>query len=275
MKSLKIIVILLFVFASASAQSHDTIYFDSNWKEIAGRKNASYYRLHKEVGGKLIVTDYFMDGTPQMIAEATQFDTLIKEGKCVFYKKYKGRRYKSSEGNYVKDLREGEWKVYDEKRKGVFCAKGDYLNDRRDGRWEFFNEMGKLYAVVHYDRGRAFGSTEWYQENGDILTEIYYVDSVDSWYYFKNFILNYPVEIVNEKDDTVFVKLDVDSTGLSSNVKISRSQNPSLNQVALDYINSMKYFKPATKNYHPYNSGVEIPLVFRSRKEIMEKEKSQ
>ena len=102
----------MFLFAEVSLAQNDfqdTTWFDSDWKEMP-KKSANYYRTIKKMDNGFLVSDYYLNGNPQMIAEASQVKpTLIKEGACFFYLEDKKV---SSKGMYTNNNQIGKWVEY-------------------------------------------------------------------------------------------------------------------------------------------------------------------
>ena len=70
----------------AQDKFQDTTWFDSDWKEIP-KKSANYYRTIKKTDNGFLVSDYYFNGNPQMIAEANNLKPVVK-----------------NQGNYSTDL---------------------------------------------------------------------------------------------------------------------------------------------------------------------------
>ena len=178
-----------------------------------------------------------------MLAYASQLDTLILNGHCIYYRKHGKESLKSSEGNY--------------------------FNDKKDGIWTFYDSLGRIYLVKEYLLGRIIKPFEWHDTLGNITTESGWDRNTIYLLLLKDFILNYPIEINNPNNDTVVVAGVIDSTGRASKIKILRSKNKSLNKPALDFVKSLPNFVPATKNKIPIEVPFDLYVVLISRKDLL------
>lgn len=89
----------------AQASLADTSWFDSGWQEVS-KEQASFYRTIKKSATGFIVYDHYLDGNPQMVAEAREIKPVIKDGKCNYYYK---NNVRSSFGNYKDNKKTGTW----------------------------------------------------------------------------------------------------------------------------------------------------------------------
>ena len=109
MKLFVYIVVFLLAKASFAQQSVlDTTWFDSDWKEVS-KKYANYYRTSQKTDKGFLISDYYLDGHLQMVAEASQLSPLLKNGKCTYYNK---NQTKSSSGTYRNGQQLGSWIYY-------------------------------------------------------------------------------------------------------------------------------------------------------------------
>lgn len=86
----------------------DTIFYNKNW-EVSSKKEAMYYRLIKAEDKGYLVSDYFMNGTPQMVAHCSSINPEIKQGECIYYHP-NGKR--KAQGYYNNDKAVGIWNYY-------------------------------------------------------------------------------------------------------------------------------------------------------------------
>lgn len=118
-----------FIFPSSILAQTDTIFlkFES---EKSLKENATLYRVVTKKNDHYLVKDFNIeDDRLQMIANCDSIEPLVKTGHAIYY--YENRQ-KKSEGNYVKNAREGIWTIWDETGTDsavVQCFKGgNYKN---------------------------------------------------------------------------------------------------------------------------------------------------
>lgn len=244
MRTIKLIILLLLFSTIIYAQLQDTIFFDSKWKHAASRSEASYYRLTEKKGDKqFLVSDYFINNSIQMRSSASQLDTLIKEGHCIFFHAYKNGSIKYSEGNYYKN--------------------------KMDGSWNYYDTLGRLFLIQNYLTGYKINPSEWHDTLGNIFIEEKWSSKFNYDVAQRDFVLHYPTEIKNHNKDTVFVIAIIDIDGSLTHVKIQRSKNSRLNKPALEFIKSLPKFSPATKNKVPIKKDIRLDVEFTSKKDLL------
>ena len=81
------------------------------------------------------------------------------------------------------------------------------------------------------------------------------------------FVKNYSPKIRNLQKDTVAVQIDVDTSGVISNVTIVRSAHARLDQAALDFVKTWPQMVPANQNGRKVKIRTSIPIVFTTGKE--------
>lgn len=103
-----------------SASFWKTIYYDANWQPVKKKQDAVYYRAPVIKNGDKYDVEFFrMDNSrvrtgsyiPQVVNYQLSIDegVGIKDGEFIYY--YDNGQ-KESEGNYIQDKKEGEWKFY-------------------------------------------------------------------------------------------------------------------------------------------------------------------
>lgn len=83
--------------------------------------------------------------------------------------------------------------------------------------------------------------------------------------YFKylNDSLKYPMEAIeNRIEGVVNIQFKVEKDGSLSNLKVTKSVHPLLDQEAIRLISSMPAWNPATRNGKPIAAYIELPIRF-------------
>lgn len=218
----------------------DTIWFDSDWKEIS-KKHASFFRTVKKSGTIFLVSDYYLNGNLQMIAEASQLNPLVKSGTCTYYNK---NQTKSSIGSYKNGKQFGAWVYYYDNQKDSSLLTVSENGDKNYTRRSKFED---IYTVVEY------------------MPE--YPGGVNEMIKFIQNNIRYPK---NAQDKSLggkaFLKFVVDSTGKISEVNITKSTGvEELDQEALRVVRAMPNWKPGSQNGKNVNVFFNLPLNFSLR----------
>lgn len=235
-----LIYIFLFLFVKVSFAQHDvldTIWFDTEWKEIS-KKYANYYRTVKKTDKGFLISDYYLNGNVQMITEASQINPLIKNGKCTYY---------------YKNLIKGS------------C--GSYKNGKKDGVWiEYFNN-GKDSSVISFleDGTKNYIIKSKYE---DIFTVVEYMPEFPGGPEgMKKFIqgnLIYPKEAEQKKwAGKTYLKFIINELGVVTDPVVLKSSGyPILDDEALRVIRLMPKWKPGTQNGKNVSVYFNLPLNF-------------
>ena len=77
-----------------------------------------------------------------------------------------------------------------------------------------------------------------------------------------DFVKHYTPKIRNLQKDTVAVQIDVDTSGVISNVTIVRSAHSRLDQAALDFVRTWPQMVPANMNGIKIKARTTIPIIF-------------
>ncbi len=170
---------LLFIFSFTSyAQTKDTIWFDTNWKETTKNK-ASYYRcncVQKEHG--YWFTDHYISGAVQMEGLSLEKESEIFHGEVKWYFE-NGKVFQIV--NYKNGSLFGDREVYYEN--GKMKSKTTYKNGKIDGNWKEYYENGNTKEAGSYMNGQKEGTWKTYYDNGKLKNEGEYVfdRKVDVW----------------------------------------------------------------------------------------------
>jgi len=240
MKKRALIYFILFIVTvfHSSAQT-DTIYFSSNW-EVCSVNEARFFRIVTPRKGKFIVADYYMTGIPQMIAEASSGDPVIKEGKCTFY---------------------------DEN--GLKSSQGMYRNNKFHGRWVQWSNHGQDSVVTEYVDGNKLSSTATIQAGNEekvftIVEEMPEFPGGETEmlnYLAKN--IKYPAAALGDNiQGRVYISFVVDTEGNIRDAKVIRSVRQDLDDAALKVVNEMPQWKPGYQNGKPVLVAFNLPINF-------------
>ncbi len=223
----------MMLFTKVSLGQIDTTWFDSNWKEILKEK-AVFYRLIKKTDNGFLVSDCYLNGNPQMIAEAIQITPfIIKEGFCIYFYK---NNIKSSKGNYINNKKSGKWVEYFgcEKDSSVYTILEDGKKE-----YTFKSKYEDIFTVVEVMPEFPTGQTEMFK----------FIQS--------NII--YPKEAEQKKwIGKTFIKFVVNENGNIVDVEVAKSSGYDiLDDEAIRVIKSMPKWKPGRQN----NKNVQVQLL--------------
>lgn len=139
-----------------SQESIDTLYYDSEWKGVANKTFAKYYRIAiypENANYKKLCRDYYITGEVQGEGEFISIDKYddsksIWEGKCVTYHK-NGKI--SAVNNLKNGIANGEFYSYSED--GLVKHKGIMENGKLNGLYTEFLDDG-TYMQAEYTSGK-------------------------------------------------------------------------------------------------------------------------
>lgn len=235
-----LVYIFLFLFAEVSfAQKDqvDTTWFDSDWKEIS-KKYASFYRTVKKSGTAFQVSDYYLNGNLQMVAEANQLSPLVKNGTCTYYNK---NQTKSSSGIYKNGKQLGAWIYYFDNQKDSSLLT---VLENGEKKYSRKSKLEDVFTVVEYMPEFPGGPSEMMK--------------------FIQSTIRYPRN-AQEKSlgGKVYLKFVVDSTGKIAEANVIKSTSiEELDQEALRVVRAMPKWKPGTQNGRSVNVFFNLPLNF-------------
>ena len=215
----------------------DTTWFDSDWKEIS-KKYASFYRTVKKSGTAFQVSDYYLNGNLQMVAEANQLSPLVKNGTCTYYNK---NQTKSSSGIYKNGKQLGAWIYYFDNQKDSSLLT---VLENGEKKYSRKSKLEDVFTVVEYMPEFPGGPSEM----------IKFIQST----------IHYPRN-AQEKSlgGKVFLKFVVDSTGKINDVNVIKSTGvEELDQEALRVVRAMPNWKPGSQNGRNVNVFFNLPLNF-------------
>ncbi len=138
-------------------EKNDTVYFDQKWNIINGKDAASYYRTPRiltDSGYRL--TDYFMNGSLQMLAYATTVDGNIYTGNSV---RYDSSGNKKNEGAFRKGMRSGEW-IYYYPHSSQIQYRTHYQNDLLSGKSTYYDTTTND-VLLEGDYTDGFRTGQW------------------------------------------------------------------------------------------------------------------
>ncbi len=189
MKSIKYIILFLFVSININAQQHKEYHKNGDLWKVGTLENG------KKVGEWTIYTSY----AGIKFKKVGIYQNDLKNG---LWKSYINDKL-SSEGNYKKDKKEGQWKSYFSKE-GTLKDIGSYSQDKKNGTWKSYHKKGSLSSIYNYKNGVTDGESLSYYENEQLWMKGNYVDGKKDgvWEnYHKNGILNHKTYYKNDKID--------------------------------------------------------------------------
>ena len=132
--------------------------------------------LERTTGGKFIRKQFYPPNK-----QITHFETYadrgmnIRDGK---HKKWWDNGNIASEGQYVNDKEEGEWKTYN-MFEGYLSSSGKYLNGEKTGRWKNFDKDGNTISEFNYRNNEKDGVYKFYNKEGKLIEEgLYQYDEI-------------------------------------------------------------------------------------------------
>ena len=240
MKKKFLLYFFIFVFSALYSYAQtDTIYFSSSW-EVCSKEQAKFFRIVTPKKGKYIVADYYLTGTPQMIAEASSADPLVKDGKCTYYDE---QGFKSSQGLYRKNM--------------------------HDGRWVQWSNHGQDSVVTEYSNGNKHTASDTLQSTGEekVFTIVEqmpeFPGGVDEMLKFISKNIHYPETAQNDNvQGRVYVSFVIDKSGNVTDARVIRSVRKDIDDAALKVVNEMPQWKPGYQNGKPVLVAFNLPLNF-------------
>lgn len=172
--SMKSIVIgtLFFFLMLIPGYAQDTIrvFYDKEWKEVPDLNKATYYRKAFLDNNKVwVANDYYISGKIRMTGSFKSKKLDVMQGHFTYY--YENGQ-KSSEGKYLNNKAENEWKLWYEN--GQIKSQGKFINDRLEGEWNYWFENGQKKShgkMVHDQRD---GEWDFWNDKGNLETKEYY-----------------------------------------------------------------------------------------------------
>ncbi len=188
---------------------------------------------------------------------------------------YTEQGIKTRDETFAKGLNEGDYLSYD--TAGHLILKMNFMHDKWDGERIAFYPTGVVYRDEIYKDGN-FVSGHVYDEKGtemkffprESLPE--YPGGEAAMTEFIRTTLKYP-EAASAKgiEGKVLVQFIVDTLGSVTNVVVKRSDNPLLNDAAIDLVRKMPKFKPAQQEGKLVRVPLSLPLNFRLTEEAKKK----
>ncbi len=158
------------------------------------------YKRTYNIKGKLLNTEYYINGKIQKIEEKTEENN---QPKVTLRRKYYPNGSIKEEGNFVNNKRTGTHNYYNENRKithsidynddgiktasglynqkgqrqgewqffyadGKIKSQGSYKNGKRQGKWNFYFPNNKTEQIGKYQNGKPHGNWKWYYQSGQV-----------------------------------------------------------------------------------------------------------
>ena len=253
------LLLLLIIISNKSIgqQKLDTIFYDIFWKETKVKDSIEYYRIAIKTKKEFIVNDYYYSN--HKLQMSGTFNSLDKEDRNGLFKFYEKSGELSSEGIYVNNLKQGEWKEYNN---GKLWVSSNYKNDSLHGEFLAFHPNGKVKRNDIYRMGELKVGL-CYDKNGNDTTyfpfreDAQFIGGEEEMYKFISETIEYPEKAFKEKiEGRVIVRFYVDTDGKIKNPEILSKTPEILNKSALKCIRLMPDFMPASED------GVKIGIYF-------------
>jgi TonB family protein len=269
---MKNLTLLTFLLAGAmselTAQSQDTIYYDSFWKETTASQ-ASYYRVRSRQQDGWLVTDYYLTGKPQMKGGYADDSSHIRQGEYVWFDSSGKVSHRCI---YVNNKLNGPETYY--YSTGRVQMSGNEQDDEYEGEWTGYYPSGKISAKAKFANGKQI-SGDFYLENGSpnkSITEFHrnasFPNGVAGWARFLNKTLRYPDTAVDrEIQGTVYVQFLVSKEGKVSDLRVVQSVDRFLDEEALRVMRRSPDWQPAIMAGIISESLIRQPVIFKMQRE--------
>ena len=262
----KIIVCLLFSMPSflMAQQKLDTVFYNMFWKETKVKDSIEYYRIAIKIKKEFIVNDYYYSNNKLQMSGT--FNSLDKEDRNGLFKFYEKSGELSSEGIYVNNLKQGEWKEYNNDKLWV---SSNYQNDSLHGEFLVFHPNGKVKRNDIFRMGELIVGL-CYDKNGNDTTyfpfreDAQFIGGEEEMYNFIDETIEYPVKALNKKiEGRVIIRFYIDTNGKVKEPIILSNTPDILNKSALKCIKLMPDFMPASEDGQKIPTYFVLPIVFK------------
>ncbi|HIP34117.1 MAG TPA: hypothetical protein EYG89_05280, partial [Bacteroidia bacterium] len=186
----KLIIILLSLTVINTMAQKDTIYFNKHWEKVTKDK-AKYYRIVplKKIGDLHQITDYYMNGNPQMEGFWSDIKNEIFEGETKWYFK---NGTLSEITNYKNGLKEGLSKSYlitgelktsgtykkDKPFNGTFippcasCDVSEYKEGIKTKYYQYYRDTNKIAEKSVVNTANEIIKQTYYDRDGKQIGEV-------------------------------------------------------------------------------------------------------
>jgi TonB family protein len=265
---MKIFYVVLGLFLSnvVLSQEIDTIFYNVDWQKTKNRDSFKYYRmatLNLNPDTSFIVKDYYFNGQLQMLGQVKSLET---DGRFGHFEYYDKNGNVESEGDYLKDKRQGQWKFYDSIK--FLYKTEEYRDGKLDGLLKMFYPNGKLkrkevYKVDGFLRGECYDSLgdeiEFFQY--EIMPE--YPGGDDALMTYLQKKIKYPkTALKKEIEGIVMVRFVITPNGEVKDVKITKTVSPEIDEEALRVVRAMPKWKPGLQDNIPVPVFFDVPINF-------------
>lgn len=175
MKKIMLLFVCLFTVTAFAQVSTDNI----NKTDSQGRKQGIWKKYEK---GKLVYEGQFKDNIPfgtfkyyhpnGKLKSETEFQVGVHIVRTTIYHE---NGHKASEGMFVDQVKNGEWRYY--ANTDTLIKIENYLKGKRTGSWKTFSaETGVLLEEISYSDGKMNGVHKTYYTDGTVSLEENYVN---------------------------------------------------------------------------------------------------
>ena len=286
MKFSVLFILVLLIYVSATAQSKETItkYFDSNWHPVPDAKTAAYYQSVEVLDAMSLVRTYYISGKIESIGECKVDNTAIRNGKHRNY--YEDGTLKSEE-EYKDGVPVGIHKTYHKNgkpEKEMIVKPGPGITD--DVFVHYYTESGeellshgngvvKAMSENDYDQYEEFRDSimvslyNFYKGSGDTIyltieKPAEYRGGLGALARDVSAALNYPKSARrNGLQGTVFVMFVIDKEGKIIDPDVVKGFDPACDAEALSVVKSLKPWIPGESRGKPANCRFVLPIKFK------------
>ncbi|SKB47796.1 energy transducer TonB [Daejeonella lutea] len=224
---------------STYLSERDTLYLNSEYKEVGKRKQAQYLKLVTKTDSGYVEEIFSKTSQPEQKITYMDAELKVKHGYAVTYL---GKNV-DSHGRYENDKHEGPWKYY--------------LDD-------------KVSAAVVYKEGDIVNA-EYFKTNGETETDRSKIDRQPSFpggdkgfgaYLVRT--LKYPPEARERGvQGTVIVAFTITAIGEIKDITILKSVSQDIDNEAIRVVKGMPLWIPALQFGRPAKARHKMPLNFR------------
>jgi len=250
--NLKTFTIVSFLAASAIAncQSDQTL----NLTDQQGRKQGHW--ITKYPNGNVRYEGIFKDDHPvgefRRYNENRSINSVLvysPDGKTADASIFHPNGFKSAQGKYINQMKEGKWKFYSYSIEGylineeeysknlrnglshkfytdsTLAEKVNYVNDKKEGEWLQYFASGRIFLKSNYSRGLLNGKVEVWIENGKPEISGYYKNNYreGKWLIYNEdgtlrYELNYTLGVTKDR------QMDIDASNIIDDMEKNKGK---------------------------------------------------
>lgn len=261
MKSILFIYTIVHSTNSLAQEKLDTIFYNDEWNVTTNIDSVTFYRIVTKLKSNYKVDDYYKNNILQMTGFYSSIDKEVKDGNFKFF--YSSGKLES-EGLYVNNLKEGEWKTYKDDKLWILA---NYMNDSLHGSFTSYYKNGEVKRFDIYSHGKLKNGVCYDQKGNDttyydfiIMPE--FIGGEEMYKYIYREVV-YPLAAREHNiEGTVIVRFYIDEKGDVRNPKIISNTNALLNNSVMELFESMPKWNCGRKDGDYVKYILTLPVVF-------------